>query len=105
MKIINIAVLAQRKSFKTASSYLPATQLGIPAGISYAPSPNYFDDMIFSLSEDLTGNVWFATMDHGACRFDGKVFSNVAAKNGFQSRDATAIVEDRKGYYFSNFRH
>lgn len=69
----------------------------VPSG-SYTPSPDYItDDMIFSMTEDRAGNIWFATRDHGACRYDGTRFTSFGAKEGFSSRGAYAILEDRKG--------
>lgn len=55
------------------------------------------DDMIFSIMEDKAGNIWFATRDHGACRYDGKTFSSFWKKEGFMSRGAYTILEDRTG--------
>ncbi len=55
------------------------------------------DDMIFSISEDKAGNLWFATRNHGACRYDGKSFVNFSEDEGFVSRGIYSIVEDKKG--------
>jgi ligand-binding sensor domain-containing protein len=64
----------------------------------YVHSPNYIsDDMIFSISEDRAGNIWFATRRHGACRYDGKRFTSLESKEGFLSNNASAILEDKKG--------
>jgi ligand-binding sensor domain-containing protein len=39
----------------------------------FVPSRDYIsDDMIFSIAEDNSGNIWFATRDHGICCYDGK---------------------------------
>jgi len=35
------------------------------------------DDMISSMTEDNLGNIWFATRDHGLCRFNGKTFLSI----------------------------
>ncbi len=65
---------------------------------SYATSPEFItDDMIFSMMEDKAGNIWFATRDHGACYFNGKIFTSFGKKEGFLSRGAYAILEDTKG--------
>jgi ligand-binding sensor domain-containing protein len=64
----------------------------------YVHSPDYItDDMIFSISEDRAGNIWFATRRHGACRYDGKIFTSFGTKEGFLSGGAYAILEDKKG--------
>jgi ligand-binding sensor domain-containing protein len=65
---------------------------------SFVQSQNYIsDDMIFSMTEDNLGNIWFATRNHGACRFDGKIFTELGTKDGFLSDGAYAILEDKKG--------
>jgi ligand-binding sensor domain-containing protein len=64
----------------------------------YIHSPDYItDDMIFSISEDRAGNIWFATRRHGACRYDGKTFTSFGSKVGFLSNNISAILEDKKG--------
>jgi len=76
----------------------PQDTSGHILNISYAPSQDYItDDMIFSMTEDKVGNIWFATRNHGACRFDGKIFTSLGTKEGFLSSNAYAILEDRKG--------
>lgn len=55
------------------------------------------DDMIFSLLEDKKGNLWFATRNHGACLYDGKIFTSFREKEGFTSRGIYDILEDIKG--------
>jgi ligand-binding sensor domain-containing protein len=65
---------------------------------SFIQTQDYItDDMIFSMMEDQAGNFWFATRDHGACRYDGKVFKSFGTTEGFLSRGFYAILEDRKG--------
>ena len=55
------------------------------------------DDMIFSISEDKAGNLWFATRRHGACRYDGKYFTSFRESEGFVSSGIYSILEDKKG--------
>lgn len=55
------------------------------------------DDMIFSISEDRAGNLWFATRRHGACRYDGKSFTSFRENEGFVSYGIYSILEDKKG--------
>ena len=70
-------------------------------GTSYAQSQDHItDDMIFSMIEDNSGNIWFATRDHGICRFDGKTFTSFGKKEGFDSRGATAILQDEKNGFW-----
>lgn len=64
----------------------------------YVHSPDYItDDMIFSISEDRAGNIWFATRRHGACRFDGKSFTSFKENDGFISYGIHSILEDKNG--------
>ena len=55
------------------------------------------DDMIFSVSEDKAGNIWFATRRHGACRYDGNDFTSFREQQGFISYGIYSILEDSKG--------
>lgn len=55
------------------------------------------DDMIFSMTEDKEGNLWFATRRHGACRYDGKTFYSFRENEDFVSYGVYAILEDKKG--------
>lgn len=67
----------------------------------FVQSKDYIsDDMIFSMTEDNSGNIWFATRNHGACRFDGKIFTGVGTKEGFLSGGAYAILEDKNGNFW-----
>lgn len=63
---------------------------------SFVQSQDYIsDDMIFSMTEDKKGNIWFATRNHGACRYNGKTFTSFTANNGFN--DCYSILEDKNG--------
>lgn len=61
------------------------------------PQDNITDDMIFSISEDRAGNLWFATRRHGACRYDGKSFTSFTENAGFANRGMYSILEDKNG--------
>jgi ligand-binding sensor domain-containing protein len=58
------------------------------------------DDMIFSMTEDHLGNIWFATRDHGICFYNGKTFTTIGRKEGFDSRGATAILQDDRNNFW-----
>lgn len=65
---------------------------------SFIQSQDYIsDDMIFSMTEDKKGNIWFATRRHGACRYDGKSFTSFRENEGFVSYGISSILEDKKG--------
>jgi ligand-binding sensor domain-containing protein len=64
----------------------------------YVHSPDYItDDMIFSISEDRAGNIWFATRRHGICQYDGKVFTSFIKNEAFVSHGIYSVLEDKKG--------
>jgi ligand-binding sensor domain-containing protein len=55
------------------------------------------DDMIYSITEDKAGNIWFATRRHGACRYDGKAFTSFRENEAFVNYGVYSILEDKKG--------
>lgn len=79
----------------------PQGTFGMSPGASYSPSQDYItDDMIFSMTEDNSGNIWFATRNHGICYFNGKTFTSIAKNEGFDSGGATAILQDDKNNFW-----
>ena len=52
------------------------------------------DNNIESVFEDKAGNLWFGT-NNGACRYDGKRFTDVTTKEGLCKFDINCILEDR----------
>lgn len=73
----------------------------ISIGTSYSPSQDKItDDMIFSMTEDNSGNIWFATRDHGICFYNGKSFTTIGRNEGFDSRGASAILQDDKNNFW-----
>lgn len=98
------------KSFLPSLDYYKTNQdkrkIGNTENTSYLPeytnsfvqSQDYIsDDMIFSMTEDRAGNIWFATRRHGACRYDGKSFTSFTENEAFVSYGVYSILEDRKG--------
>jgi ligand-binding sensor domain-containing protein len=74
----------------------PQNKLEYFPNTPYSQSQDHItDDMIFSMMEDNKGNIWFATRNHGACRYDGKTFTSFTANNGFN--DCYSILEDKNG--------
>lgn len=69
----------------------------LPKFSTTQPPDRITDDMIFSVFEDKVGNLWFATRNHGACRYDGKTFTSFRENEGFVSRGVYSILEDKKG--------
>lgn len=92
------------KNFIPSQNYYLSNEDGRKNSISklesntYSPSSDYItDDMITSISEDKTGNLWFATRRHGACRYNGKTFTSFRESEGFVSYGITSILEDKNG--------
>ena len=79
----------------------PQSTLENSPGILYSPSQDHItDDMIFSMTEDNSGNIWFATRNHGICYYNGKIFTSIAINEGFDSGGATAILQDDKNNFW-----
>lgn len=58
------------------------------------PIPGAEKSWISSITEDREGNLWFATRDKGAFKFDGK---NFLPLTGLCSNELTCILEDKAG--------
>ncbi len=72
------------------SAYLSQKVAALPDGY-------ITDDMIYSMTLDRAGNIWFATRKHGPCIYDGKTFKRFAAQNETISKGVYAMLEDRQG--------
>ncbi len=59
--------------------------------------PNAEKSWIRSITEDKKGNMWFATADKGAFKFNGTTFQQFTEKDGLCSNDLTCILEDTQG--------
>lgn len=88
--------------YKTNQDNRGFTNTQNPLNNSFVSSPDYItDDMIFSMTEDRSGNIWFATRNHGLCIYNGKTFRTIGRNEGFTSRGATAIVQDNTGFWIT----
>lgn len=52
---------------------------------------------VFSMAEDIKGNIWFGTVDAGAWKYDGKKLTNYTEKDGLTSLEIMEIYSDKKG--------
>ncbi len=52
---------------------------------------------IWSITEDIAGNLWIGTIDAGAWRYDGKNITNITTKDGLQNNGVQVIMKDNKG--------
>ncbi|WP_121356900.1 ligand-binding sensor domain-containing protein [Flavisolibacter nicotianae] len=55
------------------------------------------DDWVRSIFEDKNGTLWVACRHKGLSRFDGKTFTVVGEKKGFDTTGTGSIVEDKTG--------
>ncbi len=71
-------------------------------GTAYLPLDDNRHDTIplhavYSLTEDLDGNIWLATDRAGIFRFDGQAFTHLEIRSGRREIRATGLVTDSKG--------
>lgn len=52
---------------------------------------------VWAINEDAHGELWVATVDAGAWRYDGKKMTNYTTKDGLATYTVTAIYKDKKG--------
>lgn len=52
--------------------------------------------VVYSVTEDKNGTIWFNTLNEGVYRFDGKVFSSVATADGLSDINITSILADKR---------
>jgi len=79
----------------------PQSTFGNDSSTSYSPTQDHItDDMVFSMTEDNLGNIWFATRDHGLCRYNGTTFTSIGRNEGFDCRGASAILQDDKNNFW-----
>ncbi len=69
---------------------LPIPDVEVPA---YQATKNWVTEII----EDRQGNIWFCRSGYGACKYDGKSFTQFTKEDGLPSNCVQAIHEDRQG--------
>lgn len=87
--------------------------VGTKGGVfRYTPSADGKGDQCFSLfpllppinvkdiMEDSTGNIWFASKDKGAFRYDGKAIKNITEKEGLGDNYVGGIIQDKTGNFW-----
>ncbi len=52
---------------------------------------------IWSIAEDIAGNLWVGTIDAGAWRFDGTSITNITTKDGLPNNGIQSIIKDTHG--------
>ncbi len=74
----------------TFSSFpLPIPDLEVPA---YQATENWVTEII----EDRQGNIWFGRSGYGACKYDGRSFTQFTKKDGLASNCVQAMEEDKQ---------
>lgn len=51
---------------------------------------------VFSIAEDVAGNIWFGTRDNGAWRFNGESLTNFTQEDGLTSAMVWTIYRDKR---------
>ncbi len=69
---------------------LPKPDIDVP---SYQATANW----VTKIMEDKQGNLWFGRSGYGACKYDGKSFTQFTKKEGLPSNCVQNILEDKKG--------
>ncbi|MBK9014065.1 MAG: hypothetical protein IPM82_08220 [Saprospiraceae bacterium] len=69
---------------------LPTPDIEVPI---YQATTNW----VSAIMEDKHGNIWFGRSGYGACKYDGKTFTQFNKKDGLPSNCVQAIVEDKQG--------
>ncbi len=52
---------------------------------------------VYSINEDIFGNIWIGTVDAGVWKYDGNNLTNYTTKNGLTSNSINTIYKDKNG--------
>lgn len=52
---------------------------------------------VFDITEDMNGNIWFATFIDGVVRYDGAIMESFKPYNGYPAEDNFSVTTDSKG--------
>jgi ligand-binding sensor domain-containing protein len=61
--------------------------------------PFIADENIGNILQDKAGNIWFASMENGLFRFDGKKITNILEKD-FQNNSYGSMIQDKMGNFW-----
>jgi ligand-binding sensor domain-containing protein/signal transduction histidine kinase len=63
----------------------------------YSSPQGLVSDEVFSMIQDIMGNIWIGTPLNGVYKFDGNSFTNYDSAQGLGDHLATSIIQDRRG--------
>jgi ligand-binding sensor domain-containing protein len=55
------------------------------------------NNVVVSILEDKSGNLWFGTNGGGVSKYDGKSFTHFTDKEGLSNNVVRSILEDKSG--------
>ncbi len=76
------------------TSFVP---LPLPEAQVESRSSRFSPGVVFAMTEDGDGHLWFAAAGKGVYRYDGESFTSYSTKNGLVSNDVRSIHADRQG--------
>ncbi len=63
----------------------------------YTDEEGLCNNLIFSILEDKSGNIWFGSYGGGLSKYDGKSFTHFTEKEGLSNNGVYSILEDKNG--------
>jgi signal transduction histidine kinase/ligand-binding sensor domain-containing protein len=83
-----------KKDKKEVSKSLPAGQTSFT---SFTTAQGLANNIVRSITEDKSGNLWFGTYGGGVSKYDGKSFTNFTTAQGLAKNSVYSITEDKSG--------
>lgn len=64
---------------------------------NYTTAQGLAGNNVWSIVQDKSGNIWFATHGDGASKYDGNSFTNYTTVQGLASNTVSCIMQDKNG--------
>jgi PAS domain S-box-containing protein len=58
-------------------------------------------EQVYSIAEDVKGNIWFGIFGGGLCRFDGSELKTITIRDGLNSNNVFLLFSDSQGYLWA----